>query len=441
MDIEYGDVRREVPPEDPSYIIIKQKHRDEHSGSAVEPISSHTDDTYETASLSAATSSSEVSDLTTPSSLQAHTEVKSAVPLTKYPEPPRWRFVGEAKKTAGYSSKEAGTHVIQEESSTNNYHDESINESGEIIPYQRIIKFLFSQDDKSTPSEGQGHDNNHDGSTNVSQENVNISSNNCSIDSSSSYAHIGEVLDDEISSKGDLCESNSISESNKKRWFLLLLIPILIAVAIVGVVLGSKNSIPSSNDEGVMVFATDSDGNGFMNATDEPSSLPSVYPSYDTNEQTVGLFGTPSYAWVDDTPDEPSNDYPWLQDGRAISLIPVGDLSSSPTTTQITPVPTPRPTRRHYSGTRLPVNPTPAEMEGLTTGNPTPPAGQDNSLSTTAKPTKRHFTDSAGSQTSNSPMSSNEEPVVITDIPSKQPTIQPSGSPISSSTTRPFWTL
>ena len=99
------------------------------------------DDTYETASLSYSTSSSEVSDLTTPS-LQALTEVISAVPLPKYPEPPRWRFVGEAKKTAGYSSKEAGTHIIRE-SSTNNYHDES-NECGETMPCQQIIN------DKST---------------------------------------------------------------------------------------------------------------------------------------------------------------------------------------------------------------------------------------------------------------------------------------------------
>ena len=98
---------------------------------------------------------------------------------------------------------------------------------------------------------------------------------------------------------------------------------------------------------------------------------------------------------------------------------------------------TPRPTRRQYSGTRLPsVNPTPAGMEGLTT----PPAGQDNSLSTTAKPTKRHFigspdpqpVDTTGSPTSSSPMSSYEELDVITDSPSKQPT---------SSTPRPFWTL
>ena len=389
------------------------------------------DDTYKTASLSYSTSSSEVSDLTTPS-LQALTEVISAVPLPKYPEPPRWRFVGEAKKTAGYSSKEAGTHIIRE-SSTNNYHDES-NESGETMPCQQIIN------DKSTSSEGQAHDNDHDGSTNVSQENINKSGNNYWTDSSSD-AHTNsensnQVLDDEISSKGDICESNSISESKQKRRFLLLLIPILITVVIVGVVLG-KNFIPNSNDEGVMVFATGSDGN-VVNATDEPSSLPSVYPtSYDNNEQPTGLFGSPTYSWVDDTPDEPNNDYPWLQNDRAISLIPVGDLSTSPTTTQTTSLPTPRPTRRHYSGTRLPsVNPTPAGMEGLTT----PPAGQDNSLSTTAKPTKRHFigspdpqpVDTTGSPTSSSPMSSYEELDVITDSPSKQPT---------SSTPRPFWTL
>ena len=395
------------------------------------------DDTYETASLSYSTSSSEVSNLTTPSS-QVLTKVTSALPLTKYPEPPRWRFVGEAKKTAGYSSKEAGTHIIQE-SSTNNYHDES-NESGETMPCQQIIN------DKSTSEEGQAHDNDHDGSTNVSQENINKSGNNYWKDSSSD-AHTNsensnQVLDDEISSKGDICESNSVSESKQKRRFLLLLIPILITVAIVGVVLG-KNSIPNSNDEGVMVFATGSDGNGFVNATDEPSSLPSVYPTYDNNEQPTGLFGSPTYSWVDDTPDEPNDDYPWLQNDRAISLIPVGDLSASPTTTQTTSLPTPRPTRRHYSGTRLPsVNPTPAGMEGLTT----PPAGQDNSLSTTAKPTKRHFigssdpqlVDTTGSPTSSSPMSSYEELDVITDSPSKQPTFQPSASP---TTPRPFWTL
>ena len=378
------------------------------------------DDTYETASLSYSTSSSEVSNLTTPSLL---TKVTSALPLTKYPEPPRWRFVGEAKKTAGYSSKEAGTHIIIQESSTNNNHDES-NESGEIIPHQQIIN------DKSTSEEGKAHDNDHDGSTNVSQENINKSGNNYWTDSSSD-AHTNsensnQVLDDEISSKGDICESNSISESKQKRRFLLLLIPILITVAIVGVVLG-KNSIPNSNDEGVMMFATDSDGN-VVNATDEPSSLPSVYPTYDNNEQPTGLFGSPTYSWVDDTPDEPNDDYPWLQNDRAISLIPVGDLSTSPTTTQTTSLPTPRPTRRHYSGTRLPsVNPTPAGMEGLTT----PPAGQDNSLSTTPKPTKRHFIDTTGSPTSSSPMSSYEELDEITDSPSKQP----------SSTPRPFWTL
>lgn len=55
----------------------------------------------------------DASALSAPSTPTSHaTSLPSPVPSPRAPEPPRWRFVSEAKKSSGYSSTAAGTVVI-----------------------------------------------------------------------------------------------------------------------------------------------------------------------------------------------------------------------------------------------------------------------------------------------------------------------------------------